>query len=192
MDRVTIDLKSCYGIKSLKHSFDFSKTPAYALYAPNGVMKSSLAQTFQDAAKKADSQDRIFPGRKTFRRITDEAGKPIEGERVLVVLPYDDQFGPTEKTATLLVNPKLRKELEQLLVTTDEAKAALLEGVRAQANSKKDFEDEISSAFTSDDDFDIALERIQKEIGRQKDTPFATVQYDQVKVRPSRFWIALR
>src|SRR5580704_6315308 len=104
MDRVTVDLKNCYGIKALKKDFDFKKTPAYALYAPNGVMKSSLAQTFQDAATGAQSEDRIFPARATSRKITDEGGKEIDGERILVVLPYDAEFGPTEKTCTLLVD----------------------------------------------------------------------------------------
>ena len=63
MDKVSIDLKHCYGIKALKRDLDFTKTRAYAIYAPNGVMKSSLAQTFADAAKGDDSHDRIFPGR---------------------------------------------------------------------------------------------------------------------------------
>jgi len=180
MDKVKVDLKNCYGIKKLEKTLDFTKTRAYAIYAPNGVMKSSLAKTFRDAADQTDSSDRIFPARKTSRKITDQAGVEIEGDRVLVVLPYDEQFGPTEKTATLLVNPKLRKELEQLLVVIDEAKTALLKAVRAQAASKKDFEAEISSAFTSDEDFDIAMERIQKEIERQKDTPLSTVEYDKI------------
>ncbi len=63
MDTVKIYLKNCYGIKSLQRDFDFSKTRAYALYAPNGVMKSSLAQTFQDAAAMGLSADRIFKDR---------------------------------------------------------------------------------------------------------------------------------
>ena len=44
MDQVSVDLKNCYGIKALKHVFDFSNTPAFAVYAPNGSMKSSLAR----------------------------------------------------------------------------------------------------------------------------------------------------
>src|ERR1700689_5162009 len=112
MDRVSIDLKHCYGIKALKRDFDFTKTRAYAIYAPNGVMKSSLAQTFSDAVSGDDSHDRIFPGRKTSRKIVDETGKDIDGERIFVVAPYDAEFGPTEQTSTLLVDAKLRKEYE--------------------------------------------------------------------------------
>ena len=77
MDRVSIDLKHCYGIKALKRDFDFTKTRAFAIYAPNGVMKSSLAQTFADAASGEDSHDRIFPGRKT--ELWAEVGDGMKG-----------------------------------------------------------------------------------------------------------------
>jgi len=178
MDRVNVDLKHCYGIKALKKEFDFSNTQAYAIYAPNGVMKSSLAQSFQDAANETDSADRIFPKRKTSRKITDEGGNEIDGERVLVVKPYDEGYGPTEKTSTLLVDAALRKEYEQLHVTIDEAKAVLLKALREQANSKSNFENEISSAFTRGDDFEVAVNRIKDELEKQKDAPFADVKYD--------------
>ena len=50
MQKVTVDLQNCYGIKKLKKEFDFSEHRAYAIYAPNGSIKSSLAQTFKDVA----------------------------------------------------------------------------------------------------------------------------------------------
>jgi hypothetical protein len=178
MKRVKLNLKHCYGIKELKKELDFTKTPAYAIYAPNGVMKSSLAQTFQDAANGSESADRIFPARKTLRAITDEDGKEISGERVLVVLPYDPEFGPTEKTSTLLVDAKLRKEYEQLHIAIDEAKAALLKALREQSESKADFGGEISSAFTKSADFELAVRRIRDELQKQKDAPFADVKYE--------------
>jgi len=147
MDRVSVDLKHCYGIKALKRDFDFRKTRAYAIYAPNGVMKSSLAQTFADAASGDASHDRIFPSRKTSRKIIDETGKDIDGERVQVVLPYDPEFGPTEKTSTLLVDAKLRQEYEQLHVDIETAKTALMKAIGQQAGSRRDFEEEIADAF---------------------------------------------
>ena len=180
MDRITIDLQHCYGIKALKRNFDFTKTSAYAIYAPNGVMKSSLAQTFKGAADGHPPEDRIFPGRQSSRSIIDESGKQIEGDRILVVLPYDEQFGPTEKTSTLLVDAALRKEYEQLHVAIDAAKDALLKAVRQQATSRKSFEQEISSAFTNSDDFELAVTRIRDELGKQTDTPFAGVRYDTI------------
>jgi hypothetical protein len=126
MDKVNIDLKHCYGIRSLKHEFDFSKTTAYAIYAPNGAMKSSLALTFKDLSSGAKPKDRIFPDRVTTAIVTDEKGSPVEKDRVLVVLSYDEGFAPSEKTCTLLVDPKLRTEFAGLQVKIDEAKKSLL------------------------------------------------------------------
>ncbi len=50
MKTLNIDLENCYGIKKLKQQLDFSQQRTYAIYASNGLMKSSLAQTFQDVA----------------------------------------------------------------------------------------------------------------------------------------------
>lgn len=181
MDRVRLDLKNCYGIKALSADLDFTKTPAFAIYAPNGVMKSSLAQTFKDAANGKPSEDRVFPTRKTSRQITDETGKEIDGERILVVGPYDEQFGPTEKTATLLVDAKLKKEYDQHHIAIDNAKDAFLAAMRKQANSRKDFAAEISSTFTaSANKFDDAVARVKSEVEKQKDAPFAEVQFDVI------------
>jgi ABC-type Mn2+/Zn2+ transport system ATPase subunit len=74
MGRIRVELENCYGIKKLSHEFDFSQRSAYAIYAPNGSMKSSLAQTFKDIAEGKKSQDRIFPDRTTVRKVTDETG----------------------------------------------------------------------------------------------------------------------
>jgi hypothetical protein len=179
MDRVTVDLTNCYGIKRLLQCFDFSQESVYAIYAPNGVMKSSLAQVFRDLAGGATSQDRIFPTRASTRTILDENGSDLRGESVLVVRPYDEEFHHTEKTSTLLVDAKLRKEYEELHVTIDKSKEVLLQTLKRQSHSKRDLEKEISSAFTSsDDEFFTALTRIEKEVTQQKDTPFADVEYD--------------
>lgn len=77
MKTVSIDLENCYGIKKLQAEFDFSKAKACAVYAPNGSMKSSLAQTFQDVADGVASKDRIFPARACRREIKDEAGADL-------------------------------------------------------------------------------------------------------------------
>lgn len=181
MDRVSIDLENCYGIRRLNSQFDFSQERVYALYAPNGAMKSCLAQTFQDAADAVQSTDRIFPSRKSTRKITDEHGVDLPKESILVVRPYNEELGHTEKTSTLLVDVKLRKEYEQLHKEIDNSKEVLLKALREISKSKKDLEKEISLAFTSsDNEFQTALSRIKKELSEQKDTPFADVEYDKI------------
>jgi hypothetical protein len=181
MGKVRIDLENCYGIKKLLHEFDFSKERVYAIYAPNGMMKSSLAQVFQDLSAGIQSSDRIFTARTTKRNIVDETGAEVAKESVFAVRPYDEELSHNEKTSTLLVEPKLRKEYEQLHLAIDKAKDALLKGLKEQSHSKKDLEKEISLAFTTTDkEFQTALTRVKKEIEDQKDTPFADVLYDKI------------
>jgi len=182
MKTLKLHVENCYGIKKLKVDLDFAKGRAIAIYAPNGSMKTSFAQTFDDIAKGVESKDRIFPERKTFRSVTDEAGKPIPKETVVVVRPYDDEFGHTEKTSTLLVNSKLRTEYEGLLKHVDAAADVLVKALKAQARTKnKNLRGEISLSFTkTDDKFFVALARIRDEVLKQKGAPLADVPYDVV------------
>lgn len=181
MNKLNVDLENCYGIKKLKVQFDFSQQMAYAIYAPNGVMKSSLAKTFKDVADATKSKDLIFTDRTCIRNITDENGVDLPKENVLVVLPYDEVFGHTEKTSTLLVDAKLRKEYEQLHIEIDKSKEMFLKALKEQSCSKKDLEKEISSTFTkSDDEFYRALIRVNDELQAQKDAPFADIKYDTI------------
>ncbi|SPE34299.1 conserved hypothetical protein [Candidatus Sulfopaludibacter sp. SbA6] len=181
MNKLNVELEHCYGIKKLQAQFDFSQHRAYAIYAPNGSMNSSLAQAFKDVADATASKDRIFPARVSIRKITDEGGVELPKESVLVVPPYDEDFGHTEKTSTLLVDTKLRKEYEQLHIEIDESKKTFLKALKEQSGSKKDLEKEVSSTFTkSDDEFYRALIRVKEELLAQKDAPFADVQYDKI------------
>ena len=181
MNKLSIDLENCYGIKKLQTQFDFSQQKAYLIYAPNGAMKSSLAQTFKDVAEATTSKDRIFPARVCSRKITDENGIDLPKESIHVVPPYDEVFGHTEKTSTLLVDTKLRKEYEQLHIEIDKSKDMFLKALKEQSGSKKDLEKEISSTFTkSDDEFYRALIRVKDEVLAQEDAPFADIHYDTI------------
>lgn len=181
MNQLTIDLDNCYGIKRLYKQLDFTTERVYAIYAPNGQMKTSLAKAFQDIAGGTKSTDRIFPARTTKNKITDERGVDLPKDSVLVVGPYDEEFCHTEKTSTLLVDTKLRMEYEQIHADIDASKDALLEAMKEQSKSKKNLEREISSAFTSsEDDFYTAIIRIKNELQEQKEAPFAEVVYDKI------------
>lgn len=181
MNRLRIDLSNCYGIKALKADLDFTQHKAYAIYAPNGAMKSSLAHTFKDVANGVTSKDLIFPTRVSVRTIIDEKGTAITKDEVLAVAPYDEVLGHTERTSTLLVDAKLRKEYEALHTDIDKAKDVFLKALKEQSKSKKDLEKEISSAFTkSDAEFYRALIRIKDEVESQEPGPYADVSYDTI------------
>lgn len=178
---LNIDLENCYGIRKLEATLDFSKKNAIAIYAPNGSMKTSLAQTFQDIAIGAVSRDRIFPSRATKRDIKDEAGAELSNANVLVVRPYDEEMGHTTKTSTLLVNSVLRKEYEALHKEIDLAKDAFIKALRGQSRSKRNIEKELSLAFTANDNkFYVALNRIKDEVEDRPDALLKDVPYDVI------------
>jgi len=181
MNKLNVELENCYGIKKLQAQFDFTQHKVYAIYAPNGSMKTSLAQVFKDIADATASKDRIFPARVCNRKITDENGVDLPKEIVHVIRPYDELFGHTEKTSTLLVDSKLRQEYEELHIEIEKSKELFLKALKEQSGSKKNLENEISSTFTrSDDEFYRALIRVEDEVLDQKDAPFANIQYDTI------------
>ncbi|MFX1521571.1 MAG: phage infection protein [Promethearchaeota archaeon] len=182
MNNLKLHLENCYGIKKLQTELEFSSQNAYAIYAPNGAMKSSLAQSFQDVADNVPSKDRIFPGRVTIRKITDESGNDLSKEKVYVIRPYEDEeISHSEKTSILLVDSKLRKEYEELHQGIDKSKETFLKALREQSGSKKDLEKEISSSFMkSSNEFFLALIRVKEEVIAQEGAPFAEIPYDKI------------
>jgi len=181
MQTLKLDLENCYGIRKLEHAFDFRRCKAAALYAPNGAMKSSLARTFRDIADKKESSDRMFPDRPTKRSVLDENDAELDPESVLIIRPYDEEFGTSERTSTLLVNAALRREHEKLNAGTEKAKKALLSLLKEQSRSRKDLAAEISSTFTrAPEQFVLAISRIAGEVSDQSEAPFAEIPYDLV------------
>ena len=181
MKKLNIELEYCYGIKGMKEVLDFSRQKVVAIYAPNGSMKSSLAQTFSDISNDSPSKDRFFPNRHSVRKISDENGNELTRDMVFAVKPYDEDFCHSEKTSTLLVNSTLRKEYEKLHEDIDREKAVFIKNLQEISGSKKDLEKEISSAFTkSDNSFYKALLRIRDEMSKQKDAPYSNIAYDRI------------
>ena len=55
--------ENCYGLKEFTlPNIDFTNSNRAIIYAPNGVMKSSLSKVFDDISKGNRTTDRIFTG----------------------------------------------------------------------------------------------------------------------------------
>lgn len=181
MQKLKIDLENCYGIKKLNVEFNFTKCQVAAVYAPNGAMKSSLANTFQALAEGKQPVDRFFPNRATAYSVVDETGASIKPEEILVVRPYDESFGHSAKTSALLVNATLREEYERLHADLEATKTEFLKALKTTSGSKRDLEGEISSTFTpTGDQFYAALARVRDEVAALTATPFSAVEYDKL------------
>ena len=124
MNKLSVNLKNCYGIGKLEHVFDFENSKGYAIYAPNGFMKTSLSKTFNDLAKNKDTKDLIYTQRVSSRVIKDDAGLDIKADSVFVVEPYNADFS-SERTSQLLVNSEAKAKYDAALKEITEKQSTL-------------------------------------------------------------------
>lgn len=142
MDSLKIKLKDCYGIHSLKHEFDFrsgngqsAKPKAYAIYAPNGSMKTSFARTFEDlSAGKAPREER-FNRQSTCDVEVD--GQPIAAENIYVLNSAIDIQKDRPAITNILVNPEHKARYDEILVGLDKLKTKLIKSLQKQSKVKK-------------------------------------------------------
>ena len=120
MKKLTVNLQNCYGIKKLK-DFDFefndNKTKVFAIYAPNGSMKTSFAKVFQklqSGTKKDldDIKDHIFERESIVEIKVDDAD--IEKEEIYVVKSFKN-FYESKNMANLLIDNELKERLKEVL-----------------------------------------------------------------------------
>ena len=165
MDCLAITMAYCYGIKSFAHTFDFTGKPVYAIYAPNGMMKTSFAKAMMDYSRGKPSKDEIYPERQTVRTILDANGNEISPDAVFVIEPYNSTY-KSSKVATLLVNNELRTEYEEILESIERSLDNLLQPIRKLSGIRKDIAAIIAQDITSTPkDVYAALRRI----GRKPD-----------------------
>jgi hypothetical protein len=62
MNKLKMDFKNCYGIQSLQNEFEFdsSKRKVYAIYAPNGLMKTSFSSVFEDLSNGNEPKEERY------------------------------------------------------------------------------------------------------------------------------------
>src|SRR3989344_3210247 len=180
MKSLKLKLQNCYGIKKLEKDFDFSSNGTYAIYAPNGVMKTSFAKTFKDLSLGLDSKDLIFPERETSREIKKEDGSDVTNEEVFVVEPYNENFN-SEKMSTLLVNKELKGKYDEIHLKIDEEKDRLLKELKNLSGLRDDTEEEISRTFTSENYrlFD-SLGRVEKEVTDSSEPAYSDISYKEI------------
>ena len=122
-DKLNINLRYCYGIGKLEAELEF-KHKGYAIYAPNGVMKTSLAKTMMDLSEGNSPKDLHFPNREPTCEITLN-GEAIKKEEIFVVKSYDDKFSSSQ-VSTLLANAELRAKYEGIHQSIGEATSPMM------------------------------------------------------------------
>ncbi len=148
MKEFEMHLENCYGIRQLKHKFNFSESKAQLVYAKNGIMKSSLALTLEDIAETRPSKDRIFPERAPVRNVIVD-GREISPDEIFVIQRMKNiEF---KEASTILANEKLKKEYDSINLKLNDSKNGFLKIVQPLFGLKQNLiEKEISEVFNSD------------------------------------------
>ena len=116
-------LEHCYGIiRAELPKIDFGRKNAAIIYAPNGVMKTSLARVFMDIRTGNETRDELIAGEctdyeirygtKTYR--PSDAGQT--DDHVYVIQSFDAQFISDEQAVTtLLADAGTRKKYDDVV-----------------------------------------------------------------------------
>ena len=181
MKKLYIDLEHCYGINKLQADFDFETNGnVFTVYAPNGVMKTSLANTFRDVSKGTASTDRIWSSKETKRIIRDENGDEPGRASIFVIEPYNEGY-QSDRISTLLVNDALKKRYEEIHKEIDEKAETLTKELKALTGLKKEIREQFSNSFTHDpNEFYQALGRVQKEVEDGAETLLGDIVYADI------------
>jgi len=139
MNKLKICLKNCYGIVSLDYEFDFdssgSRGKAYAIYAPNGLMKTSFSRTFE-----ALSRGNV-PKEERYNRISTHViefdGNAISKESFYVLKSEIDISSDSPAITNILVDPENKARYDELLVDLDKLKKNLTRSLQRISKVKQ-------------------------------------------------------
>lgn len=136
METLKIKFEHCNGISKLEQEFKFSNRN-FAIYAPNGTMKTSFAKTFNEYAKGLDSKDHVFVDNLTTRDIWVDGRNQLDKESILVIEPYNESY-KSDKITTLLANKELKNQYDELHKNINEAQIDLIKKFKKLSGITKD------------------------------------------------------
>lgn len=175
-DTLSIDIEYCYGIGKLQKDLEFSHK-GYAIYAPNGVMKTSFAKTLQDLSQGKNPTDLAFPSRTSKCNIALN-GQPLGQSEIFVVNSYDESYSSGE-ISTLLANADLKSQYETVHKKIGAAKNSLdkkLKDFCGLGERSRTSIDPIIEGIFSLPYYDAIL-GLEEEIANATDTDFDNADY---------------
>ncbi len=180
MNKVFLDLENCHGIPKFSYTFEFDNADkkAHLIYAPNGVMKTSLANTFNDICTGTETKDHYYPHRKTKRviKFEDASGVNLTKDDILVIEPYSESYS-SENESVLLADSELKNRYESAHSDILEKMGKVFKILntcsgkqKSEALLAKDF------GYNEKDIFEC-LEKINKEFQGRKIDEFSDIKY---------------
>ncbi|MEH8019817.1 hypothetical protein [Rheinheimera metallidurans] len=157
MDTLRVKFQNCYGITDLEeYEFDFraivkgkNRTRAYAIYAPNGTMKSSFSKSFFDLQNRMIPKEEVYFRQPIWSVLAD--GTMIDQSMIYVLKADIDISKDAQSVTNILVNPEDKIEYDELVVELEKCKSKVLNKLNKLSKHKKDLiESTITNDFKSD------------------------------------------
>lgn len=115
MNTVKLVLEHCYGIKQMEVEFTFNRHHTQVVYAPNGMMKSSLARSLMGISGqcKEHATDRLHPELPSRCDVLID-GVAARKEQIYVADPEDSKIDTTKVFSNFLADAHLKGEYDAI------------------------------------------------------------------------------
>lgn len=137
MTELSVKLKNCYGIPDLEYDFKFSGSgsQAFAIYAPNGLMKTSFTRTFDALRQKEHPKEERFQRPSTAD--VNFKGAQINPNSIYVLNSNIDLTSDDESVTNLLINRESKEKYDSLVKDIESAKTKMLSKLQKLSKVKK-------------------------------------------------------
>ena len=139
MDNLKVRLENCYGISSLDETFDLSnvrgKAKAYAIYAPNGLMKTSFSRTFDALSKGNQPKEERFNRQSTC--VIEADNVEIQQEQIYVLKSEIEISSDNDAVTNILINQESKARYDSLISNINKLKSKLQTSLQKQSKFKK-------------------------------------------------------
>lgn len=181
MDKAKLRMEHCYGIPFLEHEFDFSNNNMpVVLYAPNGMMKTSLAKSVHDYINGKTPSDKVFPDKGSSFELVDEAGTPLSTDSIFVIDSINEKY-QSSRISTLLASETLKAQYDEIFEDIGKKREGILKKLKKHSGISKGIDEIFSSDFgIPKGDFLTALARLEREVKGEKHAEFGNLKYKTV------------
>ena len=183
MKKLDVVLENCYGINSLTHEFDFAdvtvsnkiqKRNTFAIYAGNGVMKTSFANTFLDLSNETSPKDKIHNLPSVYNVTCDEVSLPSQD--IFVIKPFIPQH-EAQNISTLLVSSEKKTEYDRIYSQILKEKNKVIVRLNKLSGVKKD---DIEALILNDLNKTGFFECLELYSNKSVDYDFSAVKYSTI------------
>ena len=193
--KIKFNFENCFGIAKMNAELDFSGHNTTMVYAPNGMMKSSFANTLHalafnaalDANGKGKSKqepikicDKLHDDRPSKADVKLDDGTDFNPLHIFVANPDNEDYDATQSVSTFLASENLRKRYEKAVKAIDKAKNTFIKRLKNVSGSTN-CEEELIETFAEGDNstiYDI-IELLKRKLDEREHTLY-TIRFNDV------------